>query len=140
MLLVWLALAIVASVSYHLVLKVTPPTVNPFLSLATTYVLGAVAFVPCYALAPDSPPIREGLRPLNWTALGLAIAVIGIDIAFLMLYRSGFAVAFGQNVTQSVTALILVILGVVFFREKLNGANLAGIALCVIGLWLISRK
>jgi drug/metabolite transporter (DMT)-like permease len=138
--LVWLSLAIVASVGYHLVLKVTPEAVNPFLSLATTYVLGAVAFLACYALAPDSPPIREGLKPLNWTALALAIAVIGIDIAFLMLYRSGFEVAFGQNVTQTTTALILVAVGVILFREKLNAANLAGIALCVIGLWLISRK
>jgi drug/metabolite transporter (DMT)-like permease len=138
--LVWLLLAIVASVGYHLVLKVTPEAVNPFLSLATTYVLGAVAFLACYALAPDSPPIREGLKPLNWTALALAIAVIGIDIAFLMLYRSGFEVAFGQNVTQTTTALILVAVGVILFREKLNAANLAGIALCVIGLWLISRK
>jgi drug/metabolite transporter (DMT)-like permease len=138
--LVWLSLGIVASVGYHLVLKVTPEAVNPFLSLATTYVLGAVAFLACYALAPDSPPIREGLKPLNWTALALAIAVIGIDIAFLMLYRSGFEVAFGQNVTQTTTALILVAVGVILFREKLNAANLAGIALCVIGLWLISRK
>ena len=67
-------------------------------------------------------------------------SVIGIDIAFLMLYRSGFEVAFGQNVTQTTTALILVAVGVVVFREKLNAANLAGIALCVMGLWLISRK
>ena len=57
-----------------------------------------------------------------------------------MLYRSGFEVAFGQNVTQTTTALILVAVGVIVFREKLNAANLAGIALCVMGLWLISRK
>ena len=140
MLLVWLSLAIAASVAYHLVLKVTPGAANPFLSLAVTYVFGAVAFLACYALAPDAPAIRDGLKALNWTALGLAVAIIGIDIAFLMLYRSGFEVAFGQNVTQSATALILVAVGVVFFRERLSAANLAGIVLCVVGLLLINRK
>src|SRR5262245_2491332 len=140
MLLVWLTLAIVASVAYHLVLKVTPGAANPFLSLAATYVVGAVVFLVCYTLAPDAPPLREGMRVLNWTAVGLALAVIGIDIAFLMLYRSGFEVAFGQNVTQSATALLLVAVGVVFFREKLSAANLAGIVLCVVGLLLINRK
>ena len=64
----------------------------------------------------------------------------GIDIAFLMLYRSGFEVALGQNVTQSTTALILVTVGVIFFRERLSAANLAGIVLCVVGLLLINRK
>ena len=140
MLLVWLSLAIAASVAYHLVLKVTPGAANPFLSLAVTYVFGAVAFLACYALAADAPAIRDGLKALNWTALGLAVAIIGIDIAFLMLYRSGFEVALGQNVTQSATALILVAVGVIFFRERLSATNLAGIVLCVVGLLLINRK
>lgn len=140
MLLVWLSIAIIASVSYHLVLKVTPSAANPFLTLAATYLIGAVAFLACYTLTPDAPAVRDGLRTLNWTALGLAVAVVGIDIAFLMLYRSGFEVALGQNVTQSATALILLLTGVVFFREKLSGANLAGIAMCVAGLWLVSRR
>ena len=140
MLLVWLSLAIAASVAYHLVLKVTPGAANPFLSLGVTYVLGAVAFLACYALTPDAPAMRDGLKALNWTAVGLAVAIVGIDIAFLMLYRSGFAVALGQNVTQSAAALILLITGVVFFREKLSGANLAGIAMCVAGLWLVSQR
>jgi multidrug transporter EmrE-like cation transporter len=140
MLLVWLSLAIAASVAYHLVLKVTPGAANPFLSLGVTYVLGAVAFLACYALTPDAPAMRDGLKALNWTAIGLAVAIVGIDIAFLMLYRSGFAVALGQNVTQSAAALILLITGVVFFREKLSGANLAGIAMCVAGLWLVSQR
>jgi multidrug transporter EmrE-like cation transporter len=140
MLLVWLSLAIAASVAYHLVLKVTPGTANPFLTLAATYVLGAIAFLACYTFTPDAPAVRDDLKALNWTAVGLAVAVVGIDIAFLMLYRSGFAVALGQNVTQSATALILLIIGVVFFREKLSGTNLAGIAMCVAGLWLVSQR
>jgi multidrug transporter EmrE-like cation transporter len=138
--LVWLSLAIVATVGYHLVLKVTPQTVNPFISLAATYALGATIFLLLFAISPSSPPIREAVRLLNWTSLALATTVVALDVGFLLLYRSGFDVSLGQIVTQSSAALILLVAGVAFFREKLNAANLAGIALCVVGLWLINRK
>ena len=136
----WLLLAIVTTVGYHLVMKLTPAAVNPLLSLAASYMLGAAVFLACYALAPDAPPFREALKPLNWTVFALAAMVVGLDVGFLMLYRSGFDVSLGQIVTQSGAALVLVIAGVALFREKINAANLAGISLCVIGLWLINRK
>jgi multidrug transporter EmrE-like cation transporter len=138
--LAWLSLALITTVGYHLVMKVTPAAVNPFLSLAASYSLGAAVFLACYALAPDGPTLRESLKLLNWTALALTLMVVGLDVGFLMLYRSGFDVSLGQIVTQSGAALILVVAGIVLFREKITAANLVGIALCVIGLWLINRK
>ena len=80
------------------------------------------------------------MRPLNWTVFALAAMVVGLDVGFLMLYRSGFDVSLGQIVTQSAAALVLLVAGVALFREKINAANLAGVALCVLGLWLINRK
>jgi multidrug transporter EmrE-like cation transporter len=136
----WLTLAIVATVGYHLVLKVTPAYVNPILSLAATYLVVAVALGTVYLLAPAATPAREAVKLLNWTVVALAAAIIFLDVGFLMLYRSGFDVSLGQLVTQSAAALLLLGLGVVLFRERLNLANLAGIALCVVGLWLINRK
>jgi|SRR5678815_21715 multidrug transporter EmrE-like cation transporter len=138
--LAWLTLAIVATVGYHLVLKVTPANVNPVLSLAATYLVVSVALVTVYLLAPAATPAREAVKLLNWTVFALAAAIILLDVGFLMLYRSGFDVSLGQLVTQSAAALLLLGLGVVLFRERLNLANLAGIALCVVGLWLINRK
>jgi multidrug transporter EmrE-like cation transporter len=138
--LAWLTLAILATVGYHLVLKVTPANVNPVLSLAATYLVVSVALVTVYLLAPAATPAREAVKLLNWTVFALAAAIIFLDVGFLMLYRSGFDVSLGQLVTQSAAALLLLGLGVVLFRERLNLANLAGIALCVVGLWLINRK
>ena len=124
--LAWLSLALITTVGYHLVMKVTPAAVNPFLSLAASYSLSAAVFLACFALAPDGPTLREGLKPLNWTALALALMVVGLDVGFLMLYRSGFDVSLGQIVTQSGAALILVVAGIALFREKITAANLVG--------------
>ena len=138
--LAWLSLAIATTVGYHLVMKVTPTAVNPFLSLAATYAVGAAVFLACFALVPDGPTMREGLKPLNWSVFALAVMVVGLDVGFLMLYRSGFDVSLGQIVTQSAAALVLVVAGVALFREKITAANFTGVVLCVAGLWLITRK
>lgn len=140
MTLIWLSVAIVATVAYHVVMKLTPEAVNPYLSLAVTYALAVLIFLGFYAVTPHTTPLRASLQMLNWTVLALAAAVALIDIGFLMLYRSGFEVSLGQLVTQAAAALVLLLVGVAFFREKLTLGNVAGILLCVIGLWLINRR
>jgi multidrug transporter EmrE-like cation transporter len=136
----WLVLAVAGTVGYHLVLKVTPSGVNPVVSLAVSYGLVTLVLAAAALLAPDGAPLRDALRQVNWTALALALAIIALDFGFLLLYRSGFDVSLGQLVTQSAAALLLIFLGVALFREKLSPANLAGVALCVVGLWLVSRR
>jgi multidrug transporter EmrE-like cation transporter len=137
---IWLGVAIAGTVSYHLVLKLTPAGANPFLSLAITFALASTAFAGVYAVGPASAPLREAFGQLNWTTLALAAVIVFLDLSFLMLYRSGFDVSLGQLITQSAAALLLLLLGVAFFAEKLSLANVGGILLCVAGLWLINQK
>ncbi len=140
MALTWLSVAVVATVAYHIVLKLTPAAANPFLSLAVTYAAVTVLFMAVYAAAPGSSSLRTSLEALNWTAVALAVAIVLLDLGYLMLYRSGFEVSLGQLVTQSAAALVLLLVGVAFFREKLTLVNVAGIVLCMGGLWMINRR
>lgn len=136
----WLAIAIVSTVAYHVVLKVTPPAASPFLSLAVSYAAGSLVFLVLYAVMPGGVTLRTGLQALNWTALALAAAVVLLDLGFLFLYRSGFDISLGQLITQSAGALILLGVGVAFFQERLSALNVGGIALCIVGLWLINTR
>ena len=140
MVMIWLVTAIVATVVYHLVLKVTPVAASPLLSLAVTYAVVTVVFTGAFFATPGSGTLRVSLQALNWTAIALAGVIVCLDFGFLMLYRSGFNVSLGQLVTQSVATLVLLIVGVAYFRERLSLANVAGILLCVVGLWLVSRR
>jgi multidrug transporter EmrE-like cation transporter len=137
--LTWLTVAVVATVAYHVVLKLTPGAVNPFLSLAVTYAAVTLLFFAIYAAMPNTSSLSAAMQELNWTALALAVAIVLLDLGYLMLYRSGFEISLGQLVTQSAAALLLLLLGVAVFREALSLVNVAGIALCVAGLWLINR-
>jgi multidrug transporter EmrE-like cation transporter len=136
----WLVLAVIATAAYHIVLKLTPVVVNPLVSLAVTYALVTTLFATAALLAPDGAPLRDSLRQVNWTAAALASTIVALDLGFLLLYRSGFEVSLGQIVTQAAAAMLLIVAGVAMFRERLSLSNAAGVALCVAGLWLISRR
>jgi multidrug transporter EmrE-like cation transporter len=136
----WLSLAIACTVGYHLVLKLTPAGVNPLLSLLVTYALVTVLFGALLVASPGGFEWRQESRQLNWTAIALAVAIVGLDLAFLFVYRSGFEVSLGALVTQSAAAMLLLVVGVAVFREKLSLANSAGIVLCLVGLWLVNRR
>jgi uncharacterized membrane protein len=138
--LAWLSLAIAATVAYHLVLKLTPEGVNPFLSLLVTYLVVALAFSGVLALSPGEFAWRQELRLINWTALALAAAIVGLDLGFILLYRTGYEVSLGALVTQSAAAMLLLTIGVLVFREKLSLANGVGVALCLAGLWLVNKR
>jgi multidrug transporter EmrE-like cation transporter len=135
----WLGVAIAGTVGYHVVLKLTPAGVNPYLSLSVSFAIGALVFATTFAVAPGAP-LRESVAQLNWTAVALGLVVTCLDFGFMMLYRTGFDVSLGQIITQSAAALLLLLLGVAFFSEKLTLPNIGGIGLCVVGLWLINLK
>ena len=137
---IWLGIAIAATVAYHVVLKLTPAGANPYLSLAVTYACVCALFSAIYLVAAGPTPLRAALGELNWTAPALGLVVVFLDLGFFMLYRGGFDVSLGQLITQSAGALLLLIIGVAFFAEKLSLVNVGGILLCVVGLWLINQR
>jgi multidrug transporter EmrE-like cation transporter len=137
---IWLGVAIAATVAYHIVMKLTPVNTNPYLSLAVSYAVVTVAFSAVYVALPGPAALREALGQLNWTTLALGVVVVFLDLGFLLLYRGGFDVSLGQIVTQSAAALLLLLIGVAWLDEKLTLVNIGGILLCVVGLWLINKK
>ena len=136
----WLSLAIACTVGYHLVLKVTPAGANPLLSLLVTYALVTLLFGAVLLVSPGGFEWRQEIRQLNWTALALAVVIVGLDLAFLLMYRSGVAVSLGALITQSAAAMLLLAIGVAAFKERLSVANAIGLVFCLAGLWLVNRR
>lgn len=134
-----LALAIAGTVAYHLVTKLMPAGTHPVAILLAAYVCGSLVCVGVLLAVPAESGFRGHFVAINWTAPALAAAVVVIDLGFILLYRSGFPVSIGALVTQVAAALALLALGILFFKDRLTATNLAGIALCMLGLWLVNR-
>ncbi|HEY9528899.1 MAG TPA: hypothetical protein VIR02_17555 [Anaerolineales bacterium] len=133
-------LAVCSSAFYHFTAKSTPGNVNFTVSLLVTY---AVAFLTTLLTFPFFP-IQEGvtaeLRKLNWASIGLAIAVVGIEFGFLLVYRSGWNLGIAAVLTNVVASLILVPIAIFVFKDKISWVNVLGIFVCLAGLVMLNWK
>lgn len=133
-------ITIVANVLYHILQKSTPSGVNPFISLTATYVTAAIL---CLTLAPlysSGEGLVASFKALNWVSYALGAAIIGLEIGFLLAYRADWDISKAALISNSAVTLLLIPIGLLFFRERITFVNIAGIALCVTGLLMINQK
>ncbi|MFN8376766.1 MAG: EamA family transporter [Anaerolineae bacterium] len=140
MFIVSILIAIVASTSYHILQKSTPQAVNPIIVILTIYLTGIVVAVPLFLFFPLETSIAESVKQLNWSSIGLGVVVVGIEIGFLLMYRAGWNISVGALVVNIAATLILIPVGLLFYREQLTPLNLLGIVICIIGLVMINIK
>lgn len=135
-----ISLAIAFSVLYHLFQKFTPTDVNPAIAFAVTY---ATAFLACLLLLPFFPPkdgLAASLKQLNWASIALGLAVVGLEIGFLLVYRAGWNLSVAGVVANAGAAILLILVGLLLFKESLTPVNLIGIVVCIVGLVMVNKK
>jgi hypothetical protein len=121
----WLSAGIVigSNVAYHFCQKTIPAVANPMLSLVVTFATaGVTSFLVGTALwGPRGFLQRFGT--LNWASVVLGLTIVGVDVGYLLLYRSGWAISLGSVFCNSMVALMLMPVGVLLFKERLTLAN-----------------
>jgi drug/metabolite transporter (DMT)-like permease len=134
-------LAVLSNLFYHISQKLTPPGANAALTLTVTYLVSVgVSLVVLWLFFPLKTGLGPALRQLNWASVALGLAIVGIEFGFLLAYRAGGDISLAQIVVSATVTLVLIPLGLVFFKEKLSWLNGAGIVLCLAGLVLINIK
>jgi len=135
-----ISIAILSSVLYHFSQRATPRGVNPPLALLVTYA-AAMAVTAVLLLAM---PARRGLlvelRHLNWASYVLAVSIVGLEVGFLLAYRSGWNLGLAAVITNVAASLLLVPVALLVFKDQLNWVNLAGILTCLAGLIMLNWR
>jgi len=131
-------IVLASNVLYNLSTKEAPATINPFAMLSLTYLIAAVISALLYCMQKDASLVRE-LAKLNWTSFTLALSIVGLEVGYLLVYRSGWPISLASLVANIALALVLLVIGWCFFHEVLTMTHLAGILLCLAGLTLIVR-
>jgi hypothetical protein len=83
-----IALTILSSMLYHVLLKLTPKGAHPALSLLITYATAAAICGGALFFLPLKTSLGEALRQLNWASYGLALGLVGLEFGFLLAYRA----------------------------------------------------
>jgi drug/metabolite transporter (DMT)-like permease len=135
-----IGLTAVSNVFYHTIQKITPSNVNPLITLSISYITATVV---CLIFAPFIQPylgFTQELKKLNWTTIGLAFAMVGLEAGYLWAYREGWNISKGALTSYVTVAMILLPIGLLFFKEKITATNLLGIGVCIAGLYLLHQR
>jgi drug/metabolite transporter (DMT)-like permease len=117
--------------------KSVPGGLHPLLSLTVTYLSALVVTLLLWPVYPGGGPRLDSLSRVNWASVAVGVAIVGIEIGVLLAYRAGLKISLGATLINVAVAVVLIPVGIAFFREGLTPANVVGLVLCVAGLWLL---
>ena len=132
-------LAVGSDVVYQIAAKGTPQNLNPFASLTITYLIAAAASAAIYFAMSKGGNILHEWGQINWAVFVLGVAIVGLEVGCIYMYRVGWNVNTGYIVKACFMALALLVVGYLLYKEQITGTKVAGIAVCMLGLFLINR-
>ena len=135
-----IVLVVASNLLYHICQKSTPQGVNPFSALFLTYLTAAVLTVIAFYFSPHDKGFLRSLKELNWTTVVVGISVVGLEFGYLMAYRTGWNISVGSLVANIILAVMLIPIGILFFKEGFGINKILGSVFCIIGLILINKR
>lgn len=138
---IWpIALVVLSNTVYHICAKNSPEGVNPFATLSITYLVGAVVSTIIYFVTSRQTNLIREITKMNWAPFILGIVIVGLEAGWIFAYKAGWQVSIGSIVQSSFLAIMLIIVGTLFFHEAVTWNKLVGIAVCMVGLVIINLK
>ena len=138
---IWPLFLIVGSnIVYQLSSRGAAKNVNPFAALVVAYAIATVASLALFFATAKGSALAAQVRELNWANYALGLAIIGLEGGFLCLYRAGWSASVGPIVTYSAVAVLLLLIGALFLGEHVGWKQIAGVALCLAGIALVTSK
>ena len=132
-------LTVISNVAYHVSQRSITAKINPLLSLTLTYMVALATTLVVFPFfsSPGAGSLGQQIKSINWATYSLGLAVVGLELGFLLAYRSGWKVSIAALFSNALVTLLLIPVGMLFFREQLDPKKILGIALASVGLWLI---
>ena len=137
--LIWPILIVILSNTFsNICMKSMPDNVNPFGALMVTYlVAGLISAIIFVYMSKPSNVIFE-LSKINWTSVILAIAIVGLEVGYVFVYRVGWSVSTASVVANIGLACVLLVVGYLLYKENVSLNQIIGIVVCMFGLVLIN--
>ena len=135
-----LFLIVGSNIVYQLSSRGAAKGVNPFAALVVAYAIATVASLALFLATAKGSALAAQVRELNWANYALGLAIIGLEGGFLCLYRAGWSASVGPIVTYSAVAVLLLLIGALFLGEHVGWRQIAGVALCLAGIALVTSR
>ncbi len=137
---IWpIALVVVSNIVYQICAKSVPRDIDPFASLTVTYLVGAAASAIAYFIANRGERLISEYGKLNWAPFVLGLVIVGLEVGFIYAYKAGWSVSKASVVQSSFLAVALLFVGFFLYREAITVNKVAGIVICLVGLFFINK-
>ena len=110
-----------------------------FMSLIVTYLVATASSIVFYLFSVQDKGIMLDMKSLNWTSILLGVGVFGIELGFIKMYRAGWNISAASLLTNAAISILLIFIGLIFYREHISTNQIIGIALCLAGLFFFNR-
>lgn len=138
---VWpIALVVFSNTLYQICAKEVPAGMNAFASLTVTYLVGAAASGLLFLVTGNGANLLQEYGRLNWAPFVLGLVILGLEAGWIYAYKAGWPVSTAFIVQSAILAGFLLAVGYVLYREPLAWNKVAGVVICLIGLYVINYK
>ncbi|MFU0833545.1 MAG: EamA domain-containing protein [Oscillospiraceae bacterium] len=134
-----IVLIVLSNTFYHICAKSMPNTINPMASLTITYLTGAVMSGILYFVLNPGENLLQQYTHLNWTPFVLGISIVGLELGNIFMYKMGWNINTGYIVQSVILAVVLLFVGFLFYKEMITWSKVVGIAICMVGLYFITK-
>lgn len=137
-----IVMVVLSSICYHISQKSTPSGLSPIVALIVTYVTASIISIISYFIfvpKSDFMGLMETIKATNCASFMLGFAVVGLELGFLLAYRAGWNISSASLLSNTLVALMLIPIGLSFFKETISLTSVMGVGMCIVGLVFISR-
>ncbi|HHU33302.1 MAG TPA: EamA family transporter [Clostridia bacterium] len=132
-------IVVAANTLYNICTKLTPSEVQPLASLSITYLTATLLSVLLLFFTSENKDVITEIQKADWTAVALGFSVVALEFGYIYIYRVGWNVSTGSLVANISLACVLLIIGVFIYKENISFHQILGMALCTIGLLLVTK-
>ncbi|MFK7732089.1 MAG: hypothetical protein AB8B48_10780 [Pseudomonadales bacterium] len=132
-------IVIVSILMYQTFIKAVPEHINPINALLTFYITALV----CTLIAAKLLPATQGavsISEFSWAAAAVGVAIVGIELGYLLMYRSGWHLATAPLITMGAASILLLPISLLVFQQPWSTRYLFGIGFCLLGLYLLAPQ
>lgn len=135
-----IGLLLVAHTVYQVSAKSVPEAMDPFAAVFFNYVVAACAAFILWMVMGQEKNLAVQLGKMNWAPVVMGLTITAVEVASVFMYKLGWNISVGTTIVNIALAVVLAVIGVMFYKEVLTTQQLMGIGLCIAGVIAMAKS
>ncbi len=134
-----IGLLLAAHTIYQISAKSVPTAMDPFAAVLINYVVAACAAFVLWMVMGQEKNLMAQVERMNWAPIAMGLTITAVEVASVFMYKLGWNISIGTTIVNIALAVVLAVIGVLFYKEIISMQQLLGIGLCVVGVIIMSK-